>query len=117
MQSTTLSGQPARTRLHAVSRARPCEVCGGDHKCSRGEDGLLVCGRPPGEVPGFRYLGPCKGDPQFGLYRRDDPLARPCERQVANLPPQGAADLPKRAAAAATTLTAELRAELARALG
>ena len=117
MQSTIPSGQESRTRLRPVSRARPCEVCGGDHKCSRGEDGLLVCGRPPGEVPGFRYLGPCKGDPQFGLYRRDDPLARPCERQVANLPPQGAADLPKRAAAAATTLTAELRAELARALG
>jgi hypothetical protein len=62
------------TKLIAVSRAKPCAICGGDHKCSRGEDGLLLCGRPPSleQLPGFRFIGRASNDPQFALYRRDD---------------------------------------------
>src|SRR4051812_12011165 len=67
MHPLSLSG--SRTTLKAVTAANPCAVCGGDHKCARGDDGLIVCGRPPGETPGFRYLGRCQGDEQFGLYR------------------------------------------------
>jgi hypothetical protein len=46
-------------------------VCGGTHKCSTGDGGLIVCGRRDGPVAGFRHLGPSKGDPQFHLYRAD----------------------------------------------
>jgi hypothetical protein len=64
--------QAAKTKLKEVSRAYPCEVCGGDHKCSRGEDGLMLCGRRSGPQPGFVYLGQSAADPQWGMYRRDD---------------------------------------------
>jgi putative DNA primase/helicase len=55
-----------------VNRGRPCAVCGGNHKCSYGEDGLILCGRKSGDVPGFVYLKQAKGDPQFAQYRRED---------------------------------------------
>ena len=73
----------AKTKLKSVSKAKPCEICGGDHKCSRGADGLLICGRPPSpeQVPGYVYLGRADGDPQFSLYRRaDDPMLRQVSR-------------------------------------
>jgi hypothetical protein len=63
----------AETTFKSVTRLEPCAICGGDHKCSRGTDGLLMCGRPPDVTPfGFVYLKRAKGDEQFALYRRDD---------------------------------------------
>ena len=63
--------KPGKTTLKAVSAASPCPVCGKDHKCSLGADGLILCGRESDEVPGFVCLGPADGDPQFTLYRVD----------------------------------------------
>ena len=60
-----------RTKFKPVSRTHPCEICGGDHKCARGDDGLIMCGRPKGEVPSFVFLGLAEKDPQFGMYRRE----------------------------------------------
>src|SRR5688572_12042666 len=62
---------PERTALRAATRAKPCELCGGDHKCSRGEDGLLVCGRRHDNIPNYVRIGPCEKDGQFTLYRRE----------------------------------------------
>ena len=71
-----------RTKLRPVTRANSCELCEGKDKCSRGEDGLIVCGRRQGHVPGFVHLGPSKGDEQFHLYRReDDPEVREREEE------------------------------------
>jgi hypothetical protein len=68
-----MSADRKKTNLKSVTRAEPCVICGGAHKCSRGDDGLIICGRPP-EVTraGFVFLGPCKGDEQFALYRLQD---------------------------------------------
>jgi hypothetical protein len=64
-----------RTRLKLVSPSGPCPVCGEGHKCSVGSDGLIRCGRPPGEIPGFKFLGRAPEDDQFGFYRREgDPV-------------------------------------------
>ena len=60
---------PSKTLLKAVTASSPCPVCNGGHKCSVGDDGLIVCGRTQGPVAGFRCLGPAEGDPQFTLYR------------------------------------------------
>ena len=68
---------PGRETMTAASRERPCAVCGGDHKCSAGDGGLILCGRRDGPVPGFRHLGPSAGDPQFHLYRAGDTGERP----------------------------------------
>lgn len=78
----------AKTKLKTVSKAKPCEICSGDHKCSCGADGLLVCGRPPSpeQVPGYVHLGRANGDPQFSLYRREDD---PMLRQVSKYPAVG----------------------------
>src|SRR4051794_33511688 len=72
-------------KLTSASKARPCPVCHGDHKCSSSADGLLLCGRSDGPVPGFRHLGPAKGDPQWHCYRPegDAPFAR-----AAHVPPR-----------------------------
>src|SRR5262245_35813545 len=59
------------TKLKGVSRARPCPVCGGDHKCSVGTDGVILCGRRQGPRPGFVDLGPCQGDPTWNIYRHE----------------------------------------------
>src|SRR5262245_53818162 len=66
------SGRQGKTRLTTVSAANPCPVCDGDHKCSVGDDALIVCGRRRGKVKGFVHLGEADGDPQFVLYRRRD---------------------------------------------
>ncbi len=63
----------AKAQLRRVSAARPCPVCGGSHKCSLTDDGLILCGRERAAVPGFRDLGP-GGDPTWHLYRPDDPV-------------------------------------------
>jgi hypothetical protein len=74
--------QHPKAILVSVTPSRPCPVCGGNHKCSRGNDGLILCGRPPGPVAGFRFLGHARGDPQFGLYRADeDPESREPRRR------------------------------------
>lgn len=104
------AGDGRKTTLTAVSRAQPCAVCRGDHKCSRGADGLIVCGRSAGAVPGFRFLGPCQGDPQFSLYRLEEPCARPAAAAAAP-------SWPKLAQAFAAGLTGAGRASLAQALG
>jgi hypothetical protein len=58
-----------KTKLSAVCPSQPCPVCNGDHKCSTGADGLIMCGRKKGSVDGFVCLGPAKNDPEFSLYR------------------------------------------------
>jgi hypothetical protein len=114
-------GQRDRTRLKEVNRANPCPVCEGIHKCSIGEDGLIVCGRSDGPVPGFVFLGKAKNDEQFTLYRReDDPTLdrdgwqqwsnNGSDRQTNNQ----AIDWPARAATFAKGLTLERRPVLAR---
>jgi hypothetical protein len=127
------------TRFQTVSKARPCQVCGGDHKCSRGEDGLIMCGRPPDLVPpGYIYLGRAKGDGQFALYRREgDPHLGPSQDRHRPGPGPGFAstgarngqetpagdqapcgqDLVSVARQLAGNLTPARRGELARALG
>jgi hypothetical protein len=103
-----------REKLKAVTKANPCPVCEGDHKCSVGDGGLILCGRRDGPVPGFRHLGPADGDPQFHLYRRDDPLAGPAKSPKAPKPPR---DWDKAARAFAEGFDAAARAELATRLG
>jgi hypothetical protein len=61
-----------KSRRIPYTRHNHCPICDGDHKCSVGEDGLHMCGRTSGPVQGFKYLGKCKGDDQFSLYRRED---------------------------------------------
>jgi putative DNA primase/helicase len=62
------------TDLKPVTKGNPCAICQGDHKCSRGEDGLHMCGRCSEKVAGFVLMGKAEGDEQFSLYReKDDP--------------------------------------------
>ena len=116
-----------KTKLKPVSRASPCEVCGKDHKCARGEDGLLVCGRVNGEVSGYVRLGSAKGDDQFTLYRREDDPRLEQDAPTASYQHNGNGDGPHannkpidwdiKAKSYAKNLTPPLRAELAAALG
>lgn len=65
----------SHSKRRAVTKGSPCPVCKGDHKCSVGDDGLIICGRAPTVTPlGFVNLGEAKGDPQFVLFRRDNDL-------------------------------------------
>jgi hypothetical protein len=69
-------------KFRSVKHGSPCPLCQGTHKCSVGDDGVLMCGRVSGEVPGFVRLGPAKKDPQFTLYRREgDPVLKERDRQ------------------------------------
>ncbi|WP_162667652.1 hypothetical protein [Gemmata massiliana] len=61
-----------REKLTAVTPESPCPVCAGDHKCSVGDGGLILCGRRDGPVLGFDHRGPSRGDGQFHIYRRAD---------------------------------------------
>jgi hypothetical protein len=71
-----------RTRFKGSSRANPCPVCGGNHKCSIGTDGLIACGRRQGEQPDFVHLGAAQKDPQYHLYRREgDPVLEERQRE------------------------------------
>lgn len=106
-----------RERLTAVTKTAPCQVCGSDHKCSRGDGGLIVCGRRDGPVPGFRHLGPSKGDPQFHLYRRDDGADPPAPALARKPKPNPPRDWGAAAIRYAKDLTADARAELAERLG
>lgn len=83
----------ARTKFKTVTKAKPCAVCGGDHKCSLGEDGLMLCGRESGEVLGFVFLGQCKADPQWSEYRAiGDPLLHQGDRRSTAGKQQGQAN-------------------------
>ena len=75
-------------RLSRASKSHPCPVCGGDHKCTVAADGLILCGRADGPVPGFRHLGPAQKDPQWHCYRFDDIFLLP--RNTAHVPPKPA---------------------------
>lgn len=79
---SSLPRRGEKSKLTPVTRQNLCPVCEGDHKCSTGDDGLIVCGRRQSAEPGFICLGPAKGDPQFTLYRREgDPLLEGPERR------------------------------------
>jgi hypothetical protein len=131
-----------RTKFRSVARGNPCAVCGGTDKCSRGADGLLLCGRRRGYVPGFVYLGQSKRDDQWGEYRAEnDPVLREREderrreraRRTKNHhrrngtsgpgpnstsgPGPRDDDLESQARRFAAALTAERRCQLAEALG
>lgn len=108
-----MSGSPEK--LTPASKRRPCPVCGGDHKCSVGDGGLIVCGRRDGEAPGFRWLGPSK-DPQFHLYRADDGSRRD-RRSRRDRPRVLRTDWAATAARHAKGFDAAARAKLADALG
>ncbi len=60
------------SRPRSVSKHNPCPVCGGNHKCSVCEDGLILCGRRKEDVPGFVHLGEAKRDPTWNLYRDEN---------------------------------------------
>jgi Protein of unknown function (DUF3987) len=116
---------PDRTTFRTVSRAEPCAICGKTHKCSRGADGLILCGRPVEPAPaGFVYLGRSKGDEQFGMYRAEgDPVieARQYDHANGNGHAKGKRASPidwrDRAEKYAKAFTPELRRELAESLG
>lgn len=100
-----------REKMTAVTKAHPCPVCEGDHKCSVGDAGLILCGRREGKVSGFRHYGPSNGDPQFHVYRRgDDPPA-----PVVGVPPKSNTprDWNKLARTYAGRFDADARTELA----
>src|SRR5262249_35208867 len=101
-----------------ATKAHPCPVCRGDHKCSVGEDGLIFCGRKHGEEFGFVYLGAAKKDPQFGLYRREgDPHLKGSERPQSKPADSEEVDWQARASRLAALLSPKLRRQLAETLG
>lgn len=110
-----------KTTLKAVSRAAPCVLCGGNHKCARGEDGLILCGRCSGPKAGFVDLGPARADPQFHLYRSEnDPSILDRERTRRPVPKarfNPAVDWPALAKTSTVNLTLERADELAVQLG
>ncbi|HEY1379823.1 MAG TPA: AAA family ATPase [Gemmataceae bacterium] len=59
------------TSFRSATAARPCPVCDGKDGCSEKSDGLILCRRRQGQQPGFRCLGPAKGDPAWTCYRRE----------------------------------------------
>jgi AAA domain len=79
----------AATTFREVTRDRPCVICQKSHKCSRGEDRCIMCGRPPDHLKkgdtynGCVYLG--RGsDEQWGIFREaDDPVLLEGQRERA----------------------------------
>jgi hypothetical protein len=113
-----------QTTFRSVNRSEPCAICSKTHKCSRGADALILCGRPVEPAPaGFVYLGRSKGDEQFGMYRAEgDPVveARRHDHPNTNGHANGKAATPTDWRAQtekfAKALTPDLRRELAEAL-
>jgi hypothetical protein len=110
-----------RTTLRAVTPEDPCPICGGDHKCSVGDDdNFVLCGRRSGEVEGFNCYGPASGDPQFYIYRRrrigGEPgkVVGPTDRELGSEP---SPDWGRVAAAYEGDLAPREELELASALG
>lgn len=108
------------TKFESVTRSARCAVCGGNHKCSRGGDGLILCGRRSGPQPGFVHLGPAK-DEMWHLYRTEnDPVLLDRERLRApppKAPPRPSVDWAARAKQLAANLTPALANELCEQLG
>ncbi len=52
-------------------------VCQSVKGCSRGDDGLLLCRKRSGNVPGFRWLSKKKPDAEWQSYRADGDSTRP----------------------------------------
>lgn len=102
------AGNGGRETITPASPGRPCPVCGGGHKCGAGDGGLLLCGRRAGPVPGFRHLGPSKGDPQFHLFRAESGRGGAGQGRAGR-----ARDWPALARQFARNLTPEARDELA----
>jgi hypothetical protein len=105
-------------KFKAVGKGNPCPVCGGKHKCSLGNDGLILCGRRDEEQPGFVHLGAAKKDPQFHLYRRvDDPVLQERAREKTHKSNGQALGWQQLAAEYQVALTPARRDELAADLG
>lgn len=111
----------SRTRLKSVSKAHPCAVCGRDHKCSFGEDGLICCGRCQGKKDGFVHMGTSEKDGTWHYYRReDDPVILERQREYRETHPQRnghVKDWNQLAATFRDALTPTRRDELANDLG
>ena len=100
-----------------VTKSKPCQVCGADHKCSRKSDGLMMCGRMTGDVPGFFHIGPAK-DSTWHLYRaEDDPELRKGVSPATRRRNRSGTDWEAEASQHAAKLTIAGRARLAAALG
>jgi hypothetical protein len=112
-QGPQLPGGGSVTTYKSVTKGKPCPVCEGDHKCSLGADGSILCGRRTGEQPGFRCCGPAKRDPTWTVYLPADHLNHPNGNGHAHHPPT---DWPGKAQEFETALTPELRLELAQIL-
>jgi hypothetical protein len=110
--------RPAKTPLRTVTATDPCPICRGDHKCSIGKDGLILCGRSDGDVPGFKCLGPARRDPRFSLYRAEghDPSARGVSAED-DTPNALSVDWDSQAVKYQEQLTQQLHQELADRLG
>jgi hypothetical protein len=109
-----------QTKFKPATKGQPCPVCGGDHKCSIGQDGFICCGRRKGPQPGFVHFGPAQGDEQYHQYRREgDPVVEERERgcQQANGQHASRTDWPALARQYQAALTPRLRDELATDLG
>lgn len=75
-----------KTKLRSVTRSRRCPLCEGNHKCARGSDGLILCGRRSGPQPGCVHLGQTK-DGIWGIYRTaDDPVLKERDRLCSPVP-------------------------------
>jgi hypothetical protein len=103
-----------KTNLRPVTRQAPCAVCGGDHKCAHGADGLILCGRRNGPQPGFVYLGPCAKDPTWHLYRHQ---GQPAPRPPLAAPSPARTDWNERLRSLVKQLGSEAAVELGRQLG
>jgi hypothetical protein len=121
---------PDEAPFKSVNRGKPCVICGGDHKCSVGQHGLILCGREKGPKSGFVYLGQARGDDQFALYRREgDPLlsdkedrrawrsSRKQKPQAKKEPPSDYQSWAVKAGVYEQLLHATAKSELARVLG
>ncbi len=108
------------TKRKPVSKANPCPVCEGNHKCSTADDGSVFCGRTFADANGYKLVAKTSCE-TWGIFRAlDDPTLglkkdeRPCRTNLSNLDKN---DWPAIFATQAAALTPELRDELATALG
>ncbi len=66
-----------REAIRATNPSRPCPVCEGTTTgCGVGDSGLILCRKRDGPVAGFRHLGASGADPQFHLFRVEEPTPR-----------------------------------------
>lgn len=64
------------TKRKPVSKASPCPICGGNHKCSIGDDASIFCGRTHEDTPGFKRCGKTSCG-LWSIFRSfDDPALR-----------------------------------------